>query len=201
MSFPWGLKYPVQSVGTLKHTWSYEVMADTVSALVRGSTYLPNIATVNWFQTWDNSGKGAFVFLLRMVVFHGAYIQRFFFSEVDSMQLLVQPDGYADGQVVRFQVTDDSEILDVVTTPKPVGLPLSYNSTELTLPMCGPGADFKGGDKMIWKANNVVNLFDFVDFAGGHTLYQRVDVTGHLWANGKAVEVTGGFGLVEVYHR
>jgi len=71
MSFPWGLKYPVQSVGTIKHTWSYKIMADTLSALVRGSTFLPGTptiptATVSWFQAWDDAGKGAFLFLPRM---------------------------------------------------------------------------------------------------------------------------------------
>jgi hypothetical protein len=42
MTFPWGLNITVQSVGTLKHTWSNKVMADTLSAYIRGSTFLPN---------------------------------------------------------------------------------------------------------------------------------------------------------------
>jgi hypothetical protein len=42
MTFPWGLNITVQSVGTLKHTWSSKVMADMLSAFVRGSTFLPN---------------------------------------------------------------------------------------------------------------------------------------------------------------
>jgi len=69
MVFPWGLNYTVQSVGSLKHTWSDKVMADTLSAYVRGSTFLPNlpplpVATVSWYQAWDPSGNGTFVYLL-----------------------------------------------------------------------------------------------------------------------------------------
>ena len=63
ISFPWGLKYTVQSIGSLKHTWSQEIMADSIAAYVRGTTFLPAVpplpaATLNWFQVWDNSGKG-----------------------------------------------------------------------------------------------------------------------------------------------
>ena len=70
MTFPWGLNMTVQSAGTLKHTWSNKIKADVISAYVRGSTFLPNlppspIATVNWYQVWDPSGKGAFVLSLR----------------------------------------------------------------------------------------------------------------------------------------
>lgn len=70
MIFPWGLNVTIQSVGTLKHSWSNKVIADTVSSYIRGSTFLPSIpplpiATVNWYQVWDNSGKGPFVFSLR----------------------------------------------------------------------------------------------------------------------------------------
>lgn len=44
-------------------------MADTISAYVRGSTFLPAIppipvATVTWFQAWDSAGNGAFVLSL-----------------------------------------------------------------------------------------------------------------------------------------
>jgi hypothetical protein len=70
MAFPWGLNITVQSVGSLKHTWNNKVMADAISAYVRGSTFLPEspqypIVTVNWYQAWDPSGKGPFVFPLR----------------------------------------------------------------------------------------------------------------------------------------
>ena len=116
------------------------------------------------------------------------------------MQYLGQAGGVDKGQVFRIQVTDAPEILSIETTPKPVGLPLAYNGTEITLPMCGPGADPKKG-KMTWKVHNIFTLFDFVDFAGGHTLTQRVNVTGHVWVDGAAVEVGGGLGIVEVYHR
>jgi len=63
MTFPWGFNITIQSVGTLKHTWSNKALADTVSAYVRGSTFLTNIpplpfTTVNWYQAWDPCGKG-----------------------------------------------------------------------------------------------------------------------------------------------
>jgi hypothetical protein len=200
MIFPWGLQYPVQSVGSLKHTWGYKNMADSLSALVRGTVLLPNllpipVGTLNWFQAWDNAGKGAFIFPLR-VTFRSAYIE--LFAEVDSLQYLAQPDYTSSGQLFRLQITDQPETLSIVTTPKPVGLPLSYTGTEITLPMCGPGADVN--QKMVWKVNNMYTLFDFVDFAGGHTLYQRVNVTGSVWFNGKPTDIAG-IGLVEVYHR
>ena len=42
-------------------------MADTLSAYVRGTLFLPNIspnarATLSWYQAWDPSGKGAIDF-------------------------------------------------------------------------------------------------------------------------------------------
>lgn len=45
-------------------------MADVLSAYVRGSTFFPEgtpdpIATLTWYQAWDPSGKGPFVFALR----------------------------------------------------------------------------------------------------------------------------------------
>lgn len=70
MTFPWGVTLPVQSVGSIKHTWSYGIMGDTISAYVRGTTFLPSappipVATVNWFQVWDSAGtKGPFIFSL-----------------------------------------------------------------------------------------------------------------------------------------
>ena len=80
MAFPWGLNITVQSVCTLKHTWNYKVMADALSAYVRGSTFFPEspqnpIATLNWYQAWDPSGKGAFI-LPPEAVFHSPYIKR-----------------------------------------------------------------------------------------------------------------------------
>jgi len=67
MTFPWGLNITVMSVASLKHTWSNKVMADAVSAYVRGSTFFPEstqnpIVTVTWYQAWDPSGKGLSVF-------------------------------------------------------------------------------------------------------------------------------------------
>ena len=91
------------------------------------------------------------------------------------MQLLLQPDNTSEGQVFRLQVTDAPEVFSTVTTPKPVSLPLSYDGAELIL--------------------------DFVDFAGDVTLYRRVNITGVVWVNGTSVEIAGGVGVVEVYHR
>jgi hypothetical protein len=72
MVFPWGLNMTIQSAGTLKHTWSNKAMADTLSAYVRGSTFLPPIpqmpiATVNWYQAWDPSGNGVSVSRFEMM--------------------------------------------------------------------------------------------------------------------------------------
>ena len=119
------------------------------------------------------------------------------------MQFSVQPDNTtAEGQVFRVQITDAPETLSIVTTPKPVSLPLSYTSTDLTLPMCGPGVDFENTDKkMTWKTADVRNLYKLVDNAGGVTLYQQVNVTGVVWFNGAASNISVGLGVVEVYHR
>ena len=124
------------------------------------------------------------------------------FIEVDSVQYLIQPDDGPEEQVFRLQITDVPDLLNIVTTPKPVSLPLSYENTVLTFPMCGPGADFENGEsKMTWKASKVRQLFNFVDFALGSTLYQEVNVTGVVWVNGTARQVAGGLGIVEVYHK
>ena len=45
------------------------------------------------------------------------------------------------------------------------------------------------------------NSFNFVDFAGGITQYQRVSVGGVVWVDGMARKVGDGIGVVEVYHR
>ena len=67
MILPSGVNITLQSIGSMKHTWSNKRMADAISAYVRGTTFFPNsplapISTVNWFQAWDPSGKGPFVF-------------------------------------------------------------------------------------------------------------------------------------------
>ena len=116
------------------------------------------------------------------------------------MQFLIQPDSSSERQVFRIQITDAPGVLSVATTPSPASLPLSFDSTELTLPMCGPGADSEN-QKMTWKAKNMYTAFKFVDPAGGVTLYQKVNMTGVLWFGGAPMEVAGGVGVVEVYHR
>ena len=194
LSYPWGQKYKVDSTGTIKHTWSYGIMADVISAYTRGSTFFPGVGTVNWYQAWDTSSKGAVVFL-----FADAHVFNVPFAEVSAVQFL-QADGYSgDDQVFRLQVTDD-KILDIVTTPTPSTSPPIYDGTVITVPMCGPGsADCK--DMMVWKINKMVQFDDFIDFAGAHTLYERVNVSAHMWIDGQVKDVDGGFGLVEVYHR
>ena len=118
------------------------------------------------------------------------------------MQLLLQPDNVAAGQAFRLQVTDAPDVVSIVTTPKPETLPPAFESTELTLPFCGPGADFNDHKQlMTWKASNMFTITDFVDFSGGITTYRRVNMSGVVWSNGTAVEIAGGVGIVEVYHR
>jgi len=184
IAFPWGEKYDVQAIGNIKHTWSNKIMADTISAYVRGSTYLPSlpslpVTTVSWYQAWDTNGK-----------------------EVQSMQFSLQPDGPEVTQDFRLQLTDVPDILTIVTSPKPEIVPPPFDYSELTLPFCGPGADF-GDNKhqMTWKVWNNYKLTDFVDFAGGITTYRHVNMTGTIWYNGSAIDVAGGIGIVEVYHR
>jgi hypothetical protein len=53
---------------------------------------------------------------------------------------------------------------------------------------------------MSWKATDAYNLFDFVDFAGCVTLYQRASMGGVACVNKMSREVGGGIGVVEVYH-
>ena len=51
-------------------------MSEAISAYVRGSTFLPPIllATVDWYQGWDPSGKG---WISRFeMVFNDAYTKR-----------------------------------------------------------------------------------------------------------------------------
>jgi len=123
-------------------------------------------------------------------------------TEADAMQFLLQPDNSPNGQVFRIQISDAPEILRIVTTPTPASLPLSYENTEITLPMCGSGVDFKHThQKMTWKTNSMYTMFKFVDLAGGVTLYQKVNITGVVWFGGAPTEVNGGVGVVEVYHR
>ena len=99
---------------------------------------------------------------------------------------------------VWLQITDAPKVLTIVATPTPASLPLSYDSTELTLPLCGSGVDFEKADKkMNWKATNVFNVFAFVDLAGVIALYQRAG--GVVWVSGTSREVGGAIGVVEAY--
>lgn len=91
--------------------------------------------------------------------------------------------------MARIQATDAPDILNIVTTPKPVGLPIVYTGTEITLPLCGSGAD----QKMTWKVYNTYTIIDFIDFASEHTLTQRANITGNVWA-----DVAGGYRIVEI---
>ena len=100
----------------------------------------------------------------------------------------MQPENDPAGQVFRTQITDAPKVLNIATTPPPASPP--PDSSKLTLPMCGPGADPK-------------KIHKFVDLAGGVTLHQRVNMTGVLWFNGTATELPSGtgVGIVEVYHK
>jgi len=171
-------------------------MADSLSAYVRGTGFIPDPpATVSWYQAWDLSGNGMYDFALSWHVFSTRV------AEIDSMQLL-QPGGPPGTQVFRIQITDDPEILNIVTTPRPTSLPLAHNNTEITLPMCGPGADFENTDqKMTWKVAGDRDLFEFADSAGGVTLYKMGHSTTVLWVNGTSQESSNGRGFIEVYRR
>ena len=83
-----------------------------------------------------------------------------------------------------------------------MSLPLSYTNTDISVPLCGPGVDFKHTHKeMIWTAHSLYAITNFADPSGGSTLYQKVNITGVVWYNDAPVEVAGGIGIVEVYHR
>ena len=201
MTFPWGLDVTVQSVGSLKHTWSNKFMADTLSAYTRGSTFTVEdtpspITTVTWYQAWDTSGNGSFVFSLTITHILNGY------AEINSMHFLLQLDYSSDGEVCRLQITEAPEILSIVTTPKPASIHLSYTCTGLALPMCGSGICSKHThQRMIRKASNLYTMFTLVDVAGGVMLYQLVNVTVIIWFDGTPKDVSGGSGVVDVYHR
>ena len=176
-------------------------MTDTLSAYTRGSTFTAEdtsspITAVTWYQAWDTPGNGSFGLSLTMTHVLNGY------AEINSMHFLLQLDYFSDGEVFRLQITDAPEILSIAMTPKPASTPLSYTCTELALPMCGSGVGFKHTyQQMIRKASNLYTMFTFLDFAGGVTLYQMVNVTGIVWFDGTPKEVSGGSGVVDVYHR
>ena len=65
LTLPWGFSLTLKAISSLKHTWSNKIMADAISAYVRGSTFLPHfpslpVATVTWYQAWDSEGNGQF---------------------------------------------------------------------------------------------------------------------------------------------
>ena len=62
LALPSGLNITIdRGIGSLKHTWSHKPIADTLSAYVRGTVISGDtVATVNWYQAWDTSGKGVF---------------------------------------------------------------------------------------------------------------------------------------------
>ena len=71
---PWGQNLTIQSVGTIKHTQSYKIMADAISAYVRGSTFLPSIPPIP-VVTVDGSDSGTLQAKVRSFsYFGGAYI-------------------------------------------------------------------------------------------------------------------------------
>jgi hypothetical protein len=129
IAFPWGFNTTVQGVGTLKHTWNNKVVAETLPTYICGSSSIPNIppnpiATVDWYRTWDPSGKGAFVYSLE-VVSYGAYKL--------NARCRDRPDAILDPaqrlfrrsrvQTFRLQITDAPKMLSIITTPSPAYLP------------------------------------------------------------------------------
>jgi hypothetical protein len=89
----------------------------------------------------------------------------------------------------RFQVPDHkrAKYSQHRHRPQPPHHYLSYNNIEPTIfPTCDSGVDFEKTDqKMSWKATNAFNLFNFVDIAGGATLYQWVRLYGSIGRRGK----------------
>jgi len=110
--------------------------------------------------------------------FHGAYIDRMLQRSIQcSSRSNLTSLLKARSSSFRIQITDAPRVLSVVTDLEPTHLPLSYDSTQLILPMCVPGADPKD-EKIAWETNNIYTAFKFVDPAGGVTLYQKVNITG-----------------------
>jgi len=69
LTLPSGLNITInRGIGTLKPSWSHKPMADTISAYVRGTGIIAEVvATVNWYQAWDTSGKGVLILSLEAV--------------------------------------------------------------------------------------------------------------------------------------
>jgi hypothetical protein len=135
------------------------------------------IATLNRYGTWDFSGKGTFVSSPEMAhTLNAGFRERFH-------AILEQPDGFSDGQDFRLQIADVPEVLSIVAAPTPASL--SLTTAPGSLPSCGSGfSTEKINQKIGWKATDAYNLFDFVDFAGCVTLYQRASMGGVACVNG-----------------
>ena len=66
--------------------------------------------------------------------------------------------------------------------------------------MCGSEVDTKHTHRgIIWKVSNLHTMFIFIDYVCGITLYQKVNVTG-AWFDSVPKEVSGGSGVVEMFH-
>ena len=177
-------------------------MADAISAYVRGSTYLPAIpplplATVTKLVP----SMGPLTAKVRFcVTFRGAYIDHLFqtltlcniwFNLMTDLKIKTSDFKSPNARPPQHRHHSKARAASA-----------SHKNTVLTLPMCGPGADFEGCDqKTVWKATNVRNLINFVDFAGGSTLYQEVNITGVVLVDGVARETAGGIDVVEIHHQ
>ena len=74
---------------------------------------------------------------------------------------------------------------------------LSHTYTEVSLPMSGSGADYNTEKKKTWTTHHVY----FINCAGGSTSYQHVNMIAVLLYDGAPLQVTGGIGVFNVYHR
>ena len=89
---------------------------------------------------------------------------------------MLRPDDYTDGQVSRLLTTDVPETLRTIITPELEPLHL-------------------------YRAYIMYTMLSFIDFAGGLTSDRHVNMTTALWYDGTPLQVIGGIGAVEVYHR
>ena len=87
----------------------------------------------------------------------------------------------------RPQIADGPEILSIVMTPKPVSLfPIPVPSSPSS--RTDPGST-------TWMTSNLYAVFNFVNFAGGVTLYRKVIVTGTVRFDDTPKESPAALGL------
>lgn len=123
-------------------------------------------------------------------------------TEIDPMRVLTRPNGPSSRRGFRLHIADTPKVLSIVIASTHMSLRLSYDLTELILPLCRSGVDLEKMDqKTTWKATNVPNLFNFVGFAGGVILHRRASARGAAQISRTSREVDGGIGVAKMHHR